>query len=70
MSFVSSARACQPLWIDVSFAGRIASGFMATLRRYKSRWQLQAEFDGLPQHILRDIGLSQSDVTLLRQKPM
>ncbi len=70
MSFVSSARARQPLWINVSFAGRIASEFMATFRRYKSRWQLEAELDGLPQHILRDIGLSQSDVTLLRQKPM
>ncbi len=69
MSFVSSARTRQPLWINVSFAGRIASEFMATLRRYKTRWQLEAELDGLPQHILRDIGLSQSDVTLLRQKP-
>ncbi len=70
MSFVSSARAHQPLWINVSFAGRIASELMTMLRLYKTRWQLEAELDGLPQHILRDIGLSRSDVTLLRQKPM
>ncbi len=70
MSFVSSARARQPLWINVLFAGRIASELMTMLRLYKTRWQLEAELDGLPQHILRDIGLSQSDVTLLRQKPM
>ena len=58
---------------DAGLASAVApiAGFVANLKtyiaEYRNRSALRAELDGVPDHILRDVGLTGSDVGALDQ---